>query len=118
MPTGIPSYRYHKARDCAVVTIHGKDHCFGAFNSAESLEKYHRLIAESLRGEPRPTNPVEEASSANLTVSATILAYWRYVDLDTSWMDFPRWNLLAIRRDSLQKAIRERHSSRRVCPFA
>jgi hypothetical protein len=41
-----PSYRYHKARNCAVVTVDGRDHYLGKYDSPESWEKYHRLIAE------------------------------------------------------------------------
>ena len=43
-----PSYRYHKARDCAVVTIGGKDHYLGAYDSPESREKYDQLVSEWL----------------------------------------------------------------------
>ena len=43
-----PSYRYHKSRNCAVVTIAGKDHYLGTYENPESWEKYHRLIAEWL----------------------------------------------------------------------
>ena len=43
-----PSYRYHKARHCAVVTLDGKDHYLGAYNSPDSWETYHRLVAEWL----------------------------------------------------------------------
>lgn len=42
----VPSYRLHKARGCAVVTINGRNHYLGAFNSPESRERYGRLIAE------------------------------------------------------------------------
>ena len=31
-----PSYRFHKARNCAVVTINGRDHYLGAHDSPES----------------------------------------------------------------------------------
>jgi hypothetical protein len=48
MPKFTPSYRLHKARNCAVVTIAGKDHYLGEYDSSESWEKYHRLVAESL----------------------------------------------------------------------
>jgi hypothetical protein len=41
-----PSYRHHKARGLAVVTLDGKDVYLGTFNSPESHERYHRLIAE------------------------------------------------------------------------
>ena len=40
----IPSYRYHKARDCAVVTIDGHDHYLGPFGSPSSKQKYAALI--------------------------------------------------------------------------
>jgi hypothetical protein len=39
-----PVYRLHKARQCAVVTIHGQDYYLGPYDSAESHEKYSRLI--------------------------------------------------------------------------
>lgn len=43
---GIPSYRFHKARNCAVVTLDGKNFYLGRFDSPESYETYARLIAE------------------------------------------------------------------------
>ena len=44
-----PSYRHHKARNLAVVTIDGKNHYLGHWQSPESHEKYAALIAESKR---------------------------------------------------------------------
>ena len=41
-----PAYRRHKARNCAVVTIHGRNHYLGPYGSKESRERYARLIAE------------------------------------------------------------------------
>jgi integrase len=41
-----PSYRLHKARNCAVVTISGINRYLGPYDSPESHEKYARLIAE------------------------------------------------------------------------
>jgi hypothetical protein len=41
-----PAYRLHKARHCAVVTLNGKNHYLGPWQSPESHEKYARLIAE------------------------------------------------------------------------
>lgn len=76
-----PSYRLHKARNCAVVTIDGKNHYLGAFGSAESHEKYARLIAEwrsnkSVYVDPSPSS----ISSQNLLVGELILAYWKHVE--------------------------------------
>ena len=44
--TLFPRYRFHAARKCAVVTIDGKDHYLGPFDSPLSRERYHRLLAE------------------------------------------------------------------------
>jgi hypothetical protein len=41
-----PSYRFHKARNCAVVTIDGRDHYLGVYDSPESRERYHRLVLQ------------------------------------------------------------------------
>jgi hypothetical protein len=51
-----PKYRLHKARNYAVVTIAGRDYYLGAYDSPESREKFHRLVAEHLadRREPPP----------------------------------------------------------------
>ena len=48
-PPRQPSYRLHKARNCAVVTINGKNHYLGPYDSPESHEKYARLIADGKR---------------------------------------------------------------------
>jgi integrase len=73
-----PTYRHHKARDCAVVTIGGTDHYLGAYDSPESREKYDRLVAEWLaRGrqpEPPPTVP-EGPVATGLTVNDLILRF-------------------------------------------
>ena len=45
-PKGPPAYRHHKARNCAVCTISGKNFYLGRYNSPESYEAYARLIAE------------------------------------------------------------------------
>src|SRR5690348_8670171 len=47
---GVPAYRLHKARGCAVVTLGGRNYYLGTFGSPESRAKYNRLIAEYLRG--------------------------------------------------------------------
>lgn len=71
-----PKYRIHKARNCAVVTIDGRDHYLGAYDSPESWEKYHRLVAEHLaeRRDSSPSVPAE----VPLTVTELIARYWRF----------------------------------------
>jgi hypothetical protein len=75
-----PSYRHHKARDCAVVTIDGRNHYLGPWQSPESHEKYAALIAEWKRnGDTLPTPAADIADGpAPLTVSDLILAYFKF----------------------------------------
>jgi integrase len=78
LPIRTPSYRYHNARNCAVVTVNGKDHYLGVYDSPSSWEKYHRLVAEWLAGcdlPPAQPGPVK----APLTIAELILAYWNFV---------------------------------------
>lgn len=46
----IPSYRLHKQSGQAIVTLNGKDHLLGPFNSEASKSKYKRLTSEWLGG--------------------------------------------------------------------
>ena len=76
----IPSYRHYKPKNLGVVRIDGKDEYLGKYNSPESWEKYHRLIAEWLsRGCQSacvPPNAHQESNDA--TISSLLLAYWRF----------------------------------------
>jgi hypothetical protein len=62
-----PKYRLHKARNCAIVTIAGRDHYLGAYDSTESREKYHRLVAKSLAANPAPPSPVDPNTPLSVT---------------------------------------------------
>ena len=44
-----PKYRHQKARGLAVVTLDGQDHFLGPYDSPESWEKYHRLVADHIK---------------------------------------------------------------------
>ncbi|MEZ6069932.1 MAG: hypothetical protein R3C10_06550 [Pirellulales bacterium] len=83
-----PSYRHHKARNLAVVTIDGRDHYLGPYASPESYEKYERKIAEwrqqcvnipgtlsSCNGThaSSPTSPV--MTTVVVTINEVILTY-------------------------------------------
>lgn len=72
-----PKYRLHKARNCGVVTIDGKNHYLGRYGSPESHEKYSRLIAEwshrSVPCEARRLPPPPE--SQEFTINELILRY-------------------------------------------
>lgn len=71
-----PSYRHHKARNCTVVTLNGRDHYLGAYGSPESWEAYHRRVAEHLAARREPPPPV--AADTPLTVTELIARYWRF----------------------------------------
>jgi len=73
-----PSYRLHKARDCAVVTINGKNHYLGAHGSPGSREKYARLIAEWNVSEQNPKSPPSD-NKQEMTVVELLLPFWRHV---------------------------------------
>lgn len=59
-----PTYRYHKARNCAVVTIHGKNYYLGEFGSPESKQLYAQLITEKWADALPPDIPAIGASVA------------------------------------------------------
>jgi integrase len=74
-----PAYRRHKARNAAVVTLNGKNHYLGPWQSPESHERYARLIAEWKRNNgdlsgPKPATPADTP----LTVGELVLAYFRF----------------------------------------
>ena len=74
-----PTYRLHKARNCAVVTINGKNKYLGAYQSAASYEKYARLIAEHESAVPSAastTTPAQAtATQPTTTINELLLAY-------------------------------------------
>src|SRR3954467_1903922 len=74
-----PSYRLHKARRCAVVTIDGRNHYLGPYGSPESHEKYARLIAD-WRRHSRHLLPKTGTGriDSTLSVNELILAYFRH----------------------------------------
>ena len=75
-----PSYRLHKARNCAVVTINRRNHYLGPYGSAESYEKYARLIAdwEAATADRPPTVPVPTAGCPDLSVNEMLLRYLKF----------------------------------------
>ena len=79
-PRRLPSYRLHKPSGLARVIINGEHVYLGKFGTAESWERYNRLIAERLRG-ANGVNPPEARQglqSPSITVNELILAYWQF----------------------------------------
>jgi integrase len=78
-----PAYRQKSEREIAVVTLadaktmRRREFSLGRFDSPESRELYHRLIAEWESGGRRlPTLKKQGLQDDALTVSALCLAYW------------------------------------------
>ncbi|WP_422931371.1 tyrosine-type recombinase/integrase [Singulisphaera sp. PoT] len=79
--TSLPKYRHYKPKDLAVVRIDGRDHYLGRYDSPESWEKYHRLLAErSVSGSvsSSPSLPSDPTISGSCSINELILAFWRY----------------------------------------
>lgn len=71
----LPKYRRHKASGQAVVTIAGKDHYLGPWQSAASKAEYDRLISEWLASGRPSTRPTPERE---YMVSELILAFAKF----------------------------------------
>lgn len=70
-----PSYRRHKASGQAVVTINGRDHYLGAWDSPESRIKYYRLLEARVNGE---SVPAPSSSPADITCAELCAIYLRW----------------------------------------
>ncbi len=66
------AYRLHKARNCAVVTIHGRNHYLGPFGSSESHEQYARLITQWRATDHLAAAESVLVSNGDLTINAII----------------------------------------------
>ncbi len=76
----IPKYRPYKPKNLGVVRIDGKDEYLGRYNSHESLEKYHRLIAEWLSNGQRSFQSSGNSNGCrvDLSINELILTYWQF----------------------------------------
>lgn len=74
-PNRAPSYRLHKQSGQAIVTFNGRDVVLGAYGSAESREKYDRLVAEWFQNGRELPRPKDE----DVTVATVLAAFWRHV---------------------------------------
>jgi integrase len=75
----IPTYRQHKPTGQAVVTLNGRDHYLGRWDTDDSRAKYHRHINEWLANHRQP-QPAEGPKDQGLLVSELIARYWAHVE--------------------------------------
>jgi hypothetical protein len=75
----VPAYRLHKPSGQARVIISHEHIYLGKYGSAESREKYARLITEKNSDGGSPPAPnTGGASLSQFSVNDLILAYWRF----------------------------------------
>lgn len=107
--TNVPSYRQHKQSGQAIVTLSGRDHLLGPYGSAESQEKYNRLIAEWIT-----TGRRSSARPQNVTVSEIIAGYWEHAQQYYRRADGTQTDEVA----SIRKALRPLRSLYAASPAA
>jgi integrase len=75
-PPRLPKYRHYGPKNLAVVRIDGRDVYLGPYDSAQSHEKYRRVVAEWLTARaPRPGSDGRSVRTAPLAVCEVMLAY-------------------------------------------
>lgn len=74
----VPSYRHHKARDLAVVTVAGRDVYLGRYGSPESLAEYERICAEVRAASAPAAAAARSPSPTPLTVNELLVAFWEH----------------------------------------
>jgi integrase len=74
-----PKYRHFKPKNLAVVRLDGHDYYLGTYGSPESLEKYHRLLAERLSAKPNVPARSSQATKP-LTISELLNRYRIYAE--------------------------------------
>jgi integrase len=70
-----PKYRRHRASGQAIVTIHGRDHYLGPWNTKASKSEYDRIIAEYLASGRQNPN-----TGADLTVVELVQRFQRHIE--------------------------------------
>jgi integrase len=72
-----PQYRHYKPKNLGLVVIGGKAHYLGRYDSPESWEQYHRLLAELHASPPASSSPVQSTESdLGPLIDELLVAYW------------------------------------------
>jgi integrase len=75
-----PKYRHYKPKDLAVVRIDGRDHYLGRYNSPESWEEYHRLLAERHKGSLSAPTPAQTPQVEPPTITKLCIGYYEHAE--------------------------------------
>jgi integrase len=72
-----PKYRHYKPKDLGLVVIDGKAHYLGRYDSPESWERYHRLLAEHLSSPSSlPTQAESGQQDPGPLINELLIEYW------------------------------------------
>ena len=88
----IPSYRYHKARECAIVRLNGKDFYLGEWQSESSRREYDRLIKQWLANDRAVAAPVPPDHKQIISVVEIVEAFWTHAQ--TRYKKAGSWRVL------------------------
>src|SRR5690242_4491793 len=69
-----PKYRHYRPKNLGMVVIRGHAHYLGRFDSPESWERYHRLLAEHHASTPDLSPP--QRPDAGPTIDELLVVYW------------------------------------------
>ncbi|MBI2808656.1 MAG: site-specific integrase [Planctomycetes bacterium] len=77
----IPTYRHHKARNLAVVTVDGHDYYLGTYGSPDSHRRYEALVRSwrERQDDPEPSANQLLVPTDRPSVNELILAYLKFV---------------------------------------
>jgi len=74
LQNAVPKYRKHRASGQAVVTLAGKDHYLGRYNTQSSRMLYKRLVGEWLVS----GRPIDSTDYESLTITELVGRYWKH----------------------------------------
>jgi hypothetical protein len=73
----VASYRHHRPSGQALVTLNGRDHYLGTWNTKASRQEYERLIGEWLaNGRRLPTQDAKD----DLRICELLVAYLKFAE--------------------------------------
>lgn len=111
----IPSYRHHKPSDRAVVTLSGKDHYLGPWQSDSSRAEYKRLLAEWMASAKTAT-ATDSAVPPSLSVAELLTAYLVEADVAYTKNGEPTSHLHNIKDAILP--LRELYATEAIATFS
>ena len=76
----VPKYRHYKPKNLAVVRVDGRDFYLGPYDSPQSWEKYHRLLAERLASPRGESLDRDRRVDHGLAIKDLMLAYLRFAE--------------------------------------